>query len=57
MKGRGFVWYEAWSEFEWNGKKFLKDMKRVRKRLQGEERRVKNRDSNMLVEGSAISYR
>ena len=43
--------------FEWNRKMFWKEVKRVRKGLQGEETRVKDRDGNMLVEGKAVRHR
>ena len=32
-------------------------MKRVRKREQGKEMRVKDRDGNMLVDGKAVKHR
>ena len=36
---------------------FWKELKRVRKRVKGEEMRVKDRDGNMQVEGKAVNHR
>ena len=44
-------------DFEGNRKMFWKEVKRVRKGVQGEEMRVKDRDGNMLVEGKAVRHR
>ena len=44
-------------DFEGNRKMFWKEVKRVRKGVQGEELRVKDRDGTMLVEGKAVRQR
>ena len=44
-------------DFEGNRKMFLKEVKRVRKGVQGEEVRVKDKDGNMLVEGKAVRHK
>ena len=44
-------------DFEGNRKIFWKKVMRVRKGVQREEMRVKDRDGNMLVEGKAVRHR
>ena len=43
--------------FKRNRKTFWKEVKRMRKGVQGEEMRFKDRDGNMLVEGKAVRQR
>ena len=44
-------------DLERNRKMFCKEVKRVRKGVQEEEMRVKNRDGHMLVDGKAVRHR